>query len=456
MNEPTQKPENAQEEFDLSVLQNTLLSLTHGFDFKDAQAKLAELESFKRENQDLRNKLDKLSEKNQALQSELDKLREKDKELQSALDKLTQAFKDVQKENKETTNNYQGLHETVQGIAVGFADFKSQNQALQGKLEGKLDDLTQDFEEKTNDLSKENQGLRHKILHVFVLVLLLIAGILTGYYLLMQNMDTLSNAIKILRQTAALRIEERELKNRAEEVVATVANDLLLRKYYNAGALVYVDCARNFSNKDYIENIERGETIAGNLSIPKFFCKEYYESSSENGFFNASGLKAAFKSLNKGDLSIRSNERFMFTADDNSTLSEKIELLANESLFSLKTLQERPGIFLENLEEKIARYFKDNKNNLNDENFFRFFFATASDGIYLAAIVNNSRLIGCYLAANSPAVSRASISEALKKNLNQIGDGLDIHLLKPDARLNNSVDFDTCIDVFIKQLAERS
>ena len=317
----------------------------------------------------------------------------------------------------------------------------------------KLRDTVNDTQEKLEALEKENQGLRRKIRLVLVIVILLIAAILAGYYSLMQNMNTLRNENETLRQEAALRAEDNELKNRTEEVLSTIENDPLLRKYYNAGSLVYVDCIRNFSNKNYIENPERGEIIAGNLSIPKFFCKEYYESSSENGFFNANGLKAAFQLLNKGDFGVRSNERFMFTVDDNSTLSEKIELLANRAFFSLKTIQEKPGIFLENLAEKIAQALK---NGLNDEIFFRFFFGTNSDGLYLVAVVNDSRLIGYYLATNSPAVSRTSISEALNINLDQIGDGLDIHLWKPDEKLNDSADFDTCIDVFIKQLVERS
>ena len=352
-------------------------------------------------------------------------------ELMQKLESTQQELKTLEREKNELSEKNYKLQETVD--------------VTQKKLET--------LEKEKNKLRDENQNLSRKIWLMLVIVIVLIAGILAGYYSLMQNMNTLRNENETLRKTAALRAEDNELKNRAKEVLSTIENDPLLRKYYNVGSLVYVDCTRNFSNKDYIENPERGETIAGNLSIPKFFCKEYYESSSENGFFNANGLKAAFQSLNKGDFGIRSNERFMFTIDNNSTLQEKIEFLVKEAFFSLKTLQERPGIFSENLEDKIAQALK---HRLNDEIFFRFFFATVSDGVYLAGVVNDSRLIGYYLAANSPAVNRTSISEALKTNLDQIGDGLDIHLWKPDGKLNDSADFDTCIDVFIKQLAGRS
>ena len=397
--------------------------------------------------------MDELVQKLENTQRELASTQQELKSLQEKNNNLSEENKELQKTLKGLTQNFKNVQEERNSFQEKNNDLSGENQELQKTLKG----LTQNFEniqEERNSLEKENHGLHRKVWFFLVIIILLIAAVLAGYYLLMQKINTLNNENETLRQMAALRDEENKLiKNKAEDVLSTIENDPMLRKYYNAGSLVYVDCTRNFSNKNYIENPEHGETITGNLPLPKFFCKEYYESSSENGFFNANGLKAVFQSLNKGDFGVRSNERFMFTTDNNSTLSEKIELLTKGAFFSLKTLKEGQGVFLKNLEEKIAQALK---NSPNDEIFFRFFFATSSDGLYLIAVVNNGRLIGYYLASNSPAVNSVSISEALKTNLDQIGDGLDIYLWNPDEKLNDSADWDTCIDVFIKQLAERS
>ncbi|MBR2207394.1 MAG: hypothetical protein IJ859_01140 [Synergistaceae bacterium] len=302
-------------------------------------------------------------------------------------------------------------------------------------------------------LKKENLRLRNTNRLLLVALVLLIATLFAVYYFNMQKLDSLRNENETLRKAVAMRAENNEFQNEAEEILSVIENDSLLQKYYNADSLVYVDCVSNFPNGDYIENSERGQTIAGSLSIPKFFCKEYNSSASEYVFLDKTGLKAAFRVLNKGDFGVRSNKRFMFTVDDNSDLSEKIELLTRLAFLSLKVLKEGQGNFLTKLDEKIAQVLK---NQPNSEKFFRFFFATISKNIYLVAVIHNGRLLGYYLASNLLAVNRASISEALKTNLEQIGDGLDIRLWAPDEKLNDSADFDTCIDIFIKQLAERN
>ena len=382
-------------------------------------------------------KLQRIREALTSSQSELQKKRDDLILSQKQLQEAQKEFRDSQSELEKTRENLKASQNELQKTREDLTLSKRELQKTQRNLEESKD---------------KSKNLRKKVVFLFVALVLLIVAIFAGYYFSMQKLNVLQNENETLRQTVALRNENNEFQSRAEEILSTIKNDSLLRKYYNAGSLVYADYVSNFSNRDYFENSERGQTIAGSLSVPKFFCREYYESATENGFFDASGIKAAFETLNKGDFGVRSNKRFMFTVDDNSDLSRKIEILTNAAFFSLKSLKEGQGNFLTNLEKKIAQVLK---NQSDSENFFRFFFATTSKNLYLVAVVNNGRLLGYYLAADYSVVKKASISEALRTNLEQIGDGLDIRLWKQDEKLNDNADFNTCIDVFIEQLAER-
>ena len=217
---------------------------------------------------------------------------------------------------------------------------------------------------------------------------------------------------------------------------------------------MYVDCLENnnnYYNADYIEYPAQGRAVAGSLNLSalnlNFFCREYRNSVPEKGFLNFNALKSAFNSINQGGLNIRSNERFMFNADS-SSLADKINLILNKAFLSVNALDAKNNLNnLNNLSKNIA-------DNLSDEAVFRFFFATRLDGVYVVGIAKGSNLISCYIASDKPAVDRNALNEALKGNIAQSGQTLDIWLWKPDNKLlQGNSNFNTCIDVFINQLA---
>jgi hypothetical protein len=75
--------------------------------------------------------------------------------------------------------------------------------------------------------------------------------------------------------------------------------------------------------------------------------------------------------------------------------------------------------------------------------------------------MRGNKVSGCYLSSGKNAVNRSSFFNEMREKIRQSEfDGeentIQISLWNPDTRLDGEIDFNTCIDIFIKQLSERS
>lgn len=348
-----------------------------------------------------------------------------------------------------------------------FGELKSEIESLKAKVEALKKDnekeivsLKQDNEAKLTSLKKANEteiaSLKRTRNIVLFLMLIAIIGLGIAYFMLNRSYENIHRENIRLRNEQALRKEQREREGKAKEILLSLRSDSVAGRFYDS--LVYVDYVNNFRDADHFSGNDKGVVLAGSLTLPPlFFCREYESSQSELGFFNSDGLKSALKSLYRGDFSVRSNMRFIFESDPSRSWNDKKNMLEDAAFFSAKTLRPGAGSSITGLESKIADCLKET----NDEPVLRFFFSTNHDGLYVTAIMKGNKVSGCYLSSGKNAVNRSAFFNDIREKLRQSEfDGeentIQISLWNPDTRLDGEIDFNTCIDIFIKQLSERS
>ncbi len=288
----------------------------------------------------------------------------------------------------------------------------------------------------------------------FLLFLVIIISLVVGYNFYLKYNDFRKELDGIKLELKEL-METSEIKSKVENILSALNNDTASRNFYNSNALAYVDSLKDFYAKDIFTDTASKNIVAGNFSSTMLlnFSREYSNSNSLNAFFNSDGLKSAMKSLNtNGDVSVRSDKRFIFPTDS-ASLTRKINLLEKAAFFSVQTLKPATGNFTGNIAEKIFDAMKKNPDDL----VFRFFFKTAEKDLYIVSIVKDNRLLGTYLASASKPLKRYSIIRELQNTIKQTDFNanekyLEVSLRDSDSRLNNNTDFDTCLDIFISQL----
>ena len=286
-----------------------------------------------------------------------------------------------------------------------------------------------------------------------VIALLLLIVIAAGVvcYLFNQTCNDLAYEINKLQKELSSRNENDERRVQVESILSALKGNTNVRKFYASDSLVYVDY---IAGTKYTQH--NGNFIAGSLLIPSNFCEEFGNSPAEYGFFNNNGIKAAITSLEHGDFIVRSNRKFTF-ATNTKPLNEKLNLLENSAILSLKSLNPGKGGYIANLDESLANVLKNDTGDIT----FRFFFATSKEGLYVLSIVRGNKLTACYLVSNAGMIRRNLLQQNLQSNVTQRnfesgGADIEISLWEPDNKLNDESDFDTCVDIFTTQLLERS
>lgn len=312
------------------------------------------------------------------------------------------------------------------GIASLTRSHKEETAALEREHKGEIKNL--------KDAHKKSIRLRN-----IFLVLLLIAVAAVGFvcYRLSQDNKTLQRENFNLRNELLSRNETREREAQAKEILAVLRSDSLVGKFFDA--LVYVDC-------------DDGVRVAGSLSLPSTFSREFKDSKPERGFVNLDGIKTTLQSLYSKNFVVKSDLRFTFETTSLKTWTEKKNLIEEAAFLSTKNLRPVQEFPIAELESKIADHL---------DSTLRFLFRTDREGVYVAAVVRGSRLTERYLASDNNAVERDSFLRELWEKVRQSDfDGeenvIQISLWKADERLERGIDFNECVEIFLNQLLERS
>lgn len=299
---------------------------------------------------------------------------------------------------------------------------------------------------------KKARRLRNIACALLVLVLISAGAVC---YILSQECDALNLRVSSLQQEISFSKENAARSEKVREILSALNRDSDIGKFYASDSLVYADYV--YGSK-YLDR--SGNRIAGNLSLPSKFCKIFGNSPYENGFFNKNGLKSALASLRDGDFVVRNSSKFVCATDTKRSFREKFDILSEASFFSLRSLNPGKGDYFAGLEENISDVLR---NHSGEEITFRFFFATSERNLYLMSAVKGNKLSACYLFSDYYDVFRRdSFLRDLRENLTQKDfetNGVDIvfSLWKPEKRLlDDRIDFDSCVDIFISQLTERN
>ncbi|MBQ7193120.1 MAG: hypothetical protein IJR98_01955 [Synergistaceae bacterium] len=343
-----------------------------------------------------------------------------------------------------------------------FDVLKTEMESLKRTHKDEVDALKKSHEKAIKAVEDKNR--KSAIRRNVALILLSLAIILLGfmYYSLSQDNKDLQRKNFDLRNELLSRNEIREREGQAREILSALRSDSIAGKFYDS--LVYVDCVERFRDADYFSNVASGVIIGGSFigALPSNFCREYRSSVSEYGFVNSDGIKSAMQSLYAKDFSVRSDMRFTFelafSSDSlgswNDNWDSKKKILEDAAFFSTKNLRPGTGILISELLAKIA-------DHVNEDPVFRFFFKTEHEGVYVAAAVRGNKVTGCYIASNNNAVRRTTFFRDIWEKVRQSDfDGeenvIQVSLWEPDSRLDSDIDFDTCVDIFLNQLLERS
>ena len=316
-----------------------------------------------------------------------------------------------------------------------------------------IDQLNEKISQNEKEITRLNKARRLWSIACILLVLVLIsAG--AACYILFQERATLNAEVSRLNQEISRSNENIARNEQARKILSALNSDSNVRKFYASGSLVCADYIYGTNKFD-----RSGNRIAGNLSMPVKFCEDFSNSPSEYGFFNRNGLKSALESLRHGDFMIRNSSKFICETDTKRSFREKFDILSVASFFSLKSLNPGKGAYIAGLEENISDVLR---NHSGEEITFRFFFATSERDLYVMSTIKGNKLSGCYLVSDYDLFRRDLFLRDLQENLTQKDfdtGGADIEFLlqKPEIRLlDGGLDFDSCIDIFISQLTERS
>ena len=311
---------------------------------------------------------------------------------------------------------------------------------------------------------ERDSAKRHFRLLLVAMIVLVILGV-ASFVILGNKLKSQEEAINISRQNeekqaqleSSLQREKEEMANRAKDILTKVKNDPLVKRFYTADALVRVDFALDFRDRDFFIEGITGGLIVGNSTVPYFFCRDYGKTPSSYGFVHADALKAALRSLNAGNFSVQGGKRFMFTTDGATAWDNKKASLDDAAFFSINALSPARGISVNDIEGKLVETFE--RKIGNGSNVFRFFFRTEQDGLYVMSLVRESGASSYYLVADRPLYKRESLLQSLKENIVSLGydsKEVEISLWEANERLAESnVDFDACLDIFLDQLLKR-
>ena len=320
------------------------------------------------------------------------------------------------------------------------------------ELNGTIASKDKEIERRDNEIKSRNKKIRSRnIMSALLLLLVIAAGSIC--YILQKEADTSNRRINALDSELSSLRENDSRNAQVQSILSALKSNPSVKKFYASDSLVYVD---------HIDGTKRvnvkGKAVAGNLSVPSNFCEEFENSSAEYGFFNRKGLEETLRAFRQGDFFVKDDRNFAYSTDSGRSLHEKLSLLGESAFFSLRSLKPGRGAYIANLEESIVNALKENDD---DDLTFRFFFATSENGLYVLSVVRDNKLKGCYLVSDDGTVRRDLLLRNIRENLTQrnfdtSGADIEVSLWSSDSRLNDEIDFNSCINIFVTQLLERS